>query len=91
MSLSEIVRKTRTDQNMTLEEFATALGITRQAVSHWETGKRTPDISFLLLASAQNSDWRRAWAQNCLAALKPDVFAPAQTTTEIDKSADPLG
>ena len=47
MKLSEQIIKIRTDNNLTQEEFANALFVTRQAVSKWERGKSVPDIETL--------------------------------------------
>ena len=82
MSLSEIVQETRKQQAMTLREFGDALGVSHNAVHFWEHGERTPDVSFLLLTAAKYSDWRRTWAHNCLAAIQPDLFAPANTEAQ---------
>jgi transcriptional regulator with XRE-family HTH domain len=81
-SVSEIVRKTREGQGLSMEAFGAALGVSKQAVSTWEIGRSVPDGLFLFVTAAKFSDWRRDWAHNCLAALRPEVFAPAATTPE---------
>lgn len=47
MQMGEVIRKYRTDKNMTQEEMANRLGVTPLAVNKWENGKSLPDISLL--------------------------------------------
>lgn len=47
-SLGEALKKHRMERNMTQEFVAEALGISRQAVSKWETGAADPSTSNLL-------------------------------------------
>jgi len=41
------IKKHRTELNMTQEELADKISVTRQAVSNWETEKTQPDIETL--------------------------------------------
>lgn len=41
------IKRLRQKRNMTQEELAEKLHVTRQAVSNWETGKNQPDIEML--------------------------------------------
>lgn len=41
------IRKMREARGLTLTEFATAMGVTPGAVSHWENGRRKPGIDDL--------------------------------------------
>lgn len=41
------IKKFRQSQNMSQEELAERLNVTRQAISNWETGKTQPDIDTL--------------------------------------------
>ena len=41
------IKKIRTELNMTQEELADKISVTRQAVSNWETEKTQPDIETL--------------------------------------------
>jgi transcriptional regulator with XRE-family HTH domain len=34
----------RTEANLTQQAFAEAIGVTRQTVTRWETGTRSPDL-----------------------------------------------
>ena len=47
-SLGETMKKHRMERNMTQEFVAEALGVSRQAVSRWETGAADPSTSNLL-------------------------------------------
>lgn len=78
--ISEIIKEIRQNVNMTQDEMAQALYVTRQAVSRWENGETTPNLETLkqiskmfgvslnrLLASDQNTD-------NTAAELNADRF-----------------
>ncbi|MBQ8524816.1 MAG: helix-turn-helix domain-containing protein [Clostridia bacterium] len=41
------IKKIRTELNMTQEELAEKISVTRQAISNWETEKTQPDIETL--------------------------------------------
>ena len=41
------IKKYRVSENMSQEDLAEHLNVTRQAVSNWETGKTQPDIETL--------------------------------------------
>ncbi len=45
--VSESIKELRKKSNMTQEELAESLSVTRQAVSNWETDKTQPDIETL--------------------------------------------
>ena len=47
MNIGPNIRTLRTRAGMTQEQLAGQLGVTYQAVSRWETGANTPDISLL--------------------------------------------
>lgn len=47
-SLGEALKQHRLERNMTQEFVAEALGVSRQAVSRWETGAADPSTSNLL-------------------------------------------
>nr|WP_296033384.1 helix-turn-helix domain-containing protein [uncultured Dorea sp.] len=48
MNFGEYFRKLRTEHNMTQREIAIRLGVTRQAISHWENNKNLPDLEMLI-------------------------------------------
>ena len=48
MNIGEQITKLRLEQNMTQEALAEKLGVSRQAVTKWESSASTPDISKLV-------------------------------------------
>lgn len=49
MKISAQIKKYRTGMNLSQEELAEKLYVSRQTISNWETGKNYPDIHSLLL------------------------------------------
>ena len=47
MKLSEQIKKYRKENNLTQEQFASKLFVSKQAVSKWETNRSYPDINLL--------------------------------------------
>ena len=45
--VGNLIKKLRTDHNLTQKELADKLNVTFQAVSKWENGKSVPDIAQL--------------------------------------------
>lgn len=55
--ISKFIKQKRRDIGITQEELANELFVTEKAVSRWETGRGTPDISLLIpLSKALNVD-----------------------------------
>ena len=52
MELNEQIKKYRTEMNLSQEELAEKIYVTRQSISNWENGKNYPDIHSLLLLSS---------------------------------------
>ena len=52
MELNEQIKKYRTEKNISQEELAEKIFVTRQSISNWENGKTYPDIHSLLLLSS---------------------------------------
>lgn len=52
MTFGEKIKKLRNDNNLTQEQFAEMLFVTRTAVSKWETNKGLPGIDTLKLISS---------------------------------------
>lgn len=46
--IANLIKTRRKAKNLTQAELASKLGVTEKAVSRWETGRGTPDISILL-------------------------------------------
>jgi transcriptional regulator with XRE-family HTH domain len=81
MTIPEITKNSRTQHNLTLEQFAQALcadipgmELTKQAVGMWENGKSTPAYLFTLLVFMKYNDWRAGWARAVLNIIKPGLF-----------------
>ena len=49
MTIQDVLPQLRKEKNMTQEELAKKLFVTRQAVSRWETGETTPGIDMAKL------------------------------------------
>lgn len=52
MKLNKQIKKYRTNMNLSQEEFAEKIYVTRQTVSNWENEKSYPDIHSILLMSS---------------------------------------
>ena len=48
MNFGEQIKKLRKQKNLTQEQMASQLGISRQAVSNWENDRNLPDIEMLI-------------------------------------------
>ena len=51
MNLGNKINEIRKENNMSQEEFAEALNVSRQTVSNWENYKNYPDIATIILIS----------------------------------------
>jgi len=51
MSISEILKQARADAELSQEDVAEKVGVSRQTVSSWETGKSYPDIASVIALS----------------------------------------
>ena len=51
MIFGEQIKSIRQKENLTQEQFAMKLNVSRQAVSNWENNKNLPDIGMLILMS----------------------------------------
>ena len=51
MDFGERIKRIRQKENLTQEQFAMKLNVSRQAVSNWENNKTLPDIGMLILMS----------------------------------------
>jgi transcriptional regulator with XRE-family HTH domain len=81
MTIPEIIKKYREQQGLSQQAFADALvhipggDLTKQSVSYWENGTQNPGYYFLLVITLLYDDWRRDMALECLAVLKPELYA----------------
>ena len=51
--ISKLIKEKRKEKNLTQENLANKLNVTEKAISRWETGRGTPDISLLLPLSKE--------------------------------------
>lgn len=51
MSIQEMLKQVRSDAELSQEEIAERIGVSRQTISNWETGKSYPDIASLIILS----------------------------------------
>lgn len=51
--ISYLIKTKRKEKNMTQEVLARRLNVTEKAISRWETGRGTPDISLLIPLSKE--------------------------------------
>ncbi|WP_081861265.1 helix-turn-helix domain-containing protein [Butyrivibrio sp. AE2032] len=51
MKISDRIQSLRKSKGMSQEEFADAVGVSRQAVSKWESEQATPDIDKVIIMS----------------------------------------
>ena len=51
MSLGETIHRLRTEQNLSQDGLADALGVSRQSISKWETNRSVPDLDKLVKLS----------------------------------------
>ena len=51
MTVAEMIKKTRTEANMTQGEYGAKFGVSRQTVSSWENCKSYPDLDTLVRIS----------------------------------------
>ena len=84
-SISLIVARHRGEKS--LREFAADLSsnmpksISYQTIKNWEDGATKPGYYEILAIALQNDDWRRQFALEILAVLKPELYKPDQTNT----------
>lgn len=53
MEFSDAIKALRKENNLTQEQFAARLHVTRQAVSNWENDKNLPDIETLIKIASE--------------------------------------
>ena len=50
-NIGKFIAELRKEKNMTQQELADKLMITDRAISHWENGRRLPDLSLISLVA----------------------------------------
>ena len=84
MEVFEILKQLREKNNLTQEEMANRVNITRQAVSRWETGETQPNPQMLKVLSREFNvsintllgSPRQLFCQCCGMPLTEDSFLP---------------
>ena len=51
MSIGEVLKQARAEINLSQEEIAEKVGVSRQTISNWENGRSYPDISYVMALS----------------------------------------
>ena len=49
MDFNEQIKRLRKESNLTQEEMAKKLNVTRQAISNWENNRNPPDFEMIIL------------------------------------------
>jgi len=89
-SISLIVARHRGEKS--LRDFAADLSakmdepISHQTIKNWEDGTRKPKYNIVLAIALQNDDWRRRFALEILAVLKPELYQPDQSNVSSQNS-----
>ena len=52
MEFGDKIKELRTKNQLTQEQFAMRLNVTRQAVSNWENNRNLPDLEMIILISS---------------------------------------
>lgn len=77
MSLGEMIRAKREERDMTQQELAELLHVTRQTVSRWESGSRCPD----LILSKQIADAFGISLDELVSSSDVDTYVPKKMTS----------
>lgn len=80
IKIGAIIKKLRTNNNITQEQLATAVGVTPQAISRWEAEGGYPDIELLPLIAeffSVSTDellgYKKSEREECLAEIKKEM------------------
>jgi transcriptional regulator with XRE-family HTH domain len=58
MSIDQVIRAARESRGLTQKDFADALGVSKQVISHWENGARQPSFKWAARMAIEHKDWR---------------------------------
>ena len=75
MSLGDTIRSKREERDMTQQELAEILHVTRQTVSRWESGSRCPD----LILSKKIADTFDISLDELVSSSEVDSYVPRKT------------
>lgn len=76
MTLGDMIRSKREEHDMTQQEIADILHVTRQTVSRWESGSRCPD----LILSKKIADTFGISLDELVSSSDVDSYAPRKTS-----------
>ena len=88
MSVGQRITQLRTERNMSQNQLAQTMGVSRQAVSKWENGLSTPDATkMILLADVLDTDLEfLTTGRQVVPSRPPVVLTEVQTVTvEVEK------
>ena len=54
MDFNEQIKRLRKENNLTQEEMAKKLNVTRQAISNWENNRNLPDFEMIIFTQDHN-------------------------------------
>ncbi len=78
MTIGEKIQQLRTQKRISQEELASSIGVSRQAISKWETDQSTPDL--------ENIKWLAEFFQVKLSSLIEEGDIQHQAPVEAEKS-----
>ncbi len=86
MSLGERILQLRTAKNMSQNQLAKTMDVSRQAVSKWESGQSTPDPAKLIrLAEILDTDLEYLTTGRVVVPSRPPVVLETVKTVEVEK------
>ena len=86
MSIGQRITKLRTERNMSQNQLAKAMEISRQAVSKWENGQSTPDATKMIkLAEVLDTDVEFLTTGRQVVPSRPPVVLTEVQTVEVEK------
>lgn len=65
-TISEIIKKARKQQGLSLRKFGKALGVSYQTVKNWEGGETIPDFYHIYYLRDVSGGWLREMATSIL-------------------------
>jgi len=86
MSIGERIIQLRSERNLSQNQLAKIMGISRQAVSKWENGQSTPDaIKMIKLADVLDTDVEYLTTGRVVVPSRPPVVLTEVQTVEVEK------
>ena len=79
-----LLRKLRSEKNLTQEQLAETLGVSNRSVSRWENGNNMPDLDILI----ELSKFYGVGVDEILDGKRKETHMDKQTTETIEKVAD---